>query len=284
MREVWFKFFARDWAGDAQLNRCSLASREVWKRMTFLMREAEPFGFFVGRNGEPIDIVWFAREVNATLREVKKCILQLETEGVFSKDSSGRIYSRRMVRERARQEQFRQNGSHGGNPALLDNQNVTILDNQNELFLDNQDKQVLDNPSVRPRTRTRIQKLDTDSLRSSALAFRDWPQDIAKLRELALVFVAAFGNCLDPVKAERYVPHYTGVLAQMRSRGVSLADAWQACADGLEANGGKPLFAAAIKSAMSFLPARASLRSGGANPLTPEDRELIAALEAGVAK
>jgi hypothetical protein len=83
---------------------------------------------------------------------------------------------------------------------------------------------------------------------------------VPKLRELALLFVAAFGNCRDAVKAEKYLPHYTGVLAQMRSRNVSIAEAWQACVDAREANGGKPLFTAAIKAAISFLPSRTAPR------------------------
>lgn len=250
MPDIWFKMYPRDWAADVQLNRCSLASREVWQRMGFIMREAEPFGFFVGRSGEPVDIAWFAREVNAPLREVKKCLAELEHEGVFSRDSFGRIYSRRLIREHAKREQLRENGQHGGNPALLDNHSLDKQFGYPEP--PKMDKRGLVIPD------TRYQIPDTDSLRSSAMGFERWPSEIPKLRELALLFIAAFGNCRDPIKAEKYLPHYTQVLAQMRSRGVSMADAWQACADAREANNGKPLFAATIKSAMSFLPARGS--------------------------
>lgn len=79
---------------------------------------------------------------------------------------------------------------------------------------------------------------------------------------LAGIFVAAFANCRDEAKIAKYLPPYTQVLAQMRSRSISIAEAWQACADALEANGGKPLFNAAIKTAMSFVPSRPSRVTG----------------------
>lgn len=100
--------------------------------------------------------------------------------------------------------------------------------------------------------------LDTDSLRSSALKLRSWPRDNDGLRTLAKFFMAAFGNIRKAEKAEEHFPDYLEALAIFRSRGVSIESAWQCCAEALEANGGKPLFKARIKKAISFLPARAA--------------------------
>lgn len=249
MPEPWMKFYPRDWASDVQLNQCSLGAREVWLRMIFIMREAEPHGFFVGRSGEAINPAWFAREVNAPLAHVRKHIRELEAQGVFSRDSSGRIYSRRMVQDEARRQQLQENGKQGGNPALLDKPLVNQDGYPNRLS----------GGLSTTRARNQIPDTrDTDSLRSSAMAFASWPSENGRLRELALIFLAAFGNCFDPLKAEKHLPAYMQVLAQMRSRSVALSAAWQACADALDANNGKPLFSTQIRTAMSFLPARAA--------------------------
>lgn len=219
--------------------------------MLILMRSAEPFGVFVGRSGEPIPIPWFAREVNASPREVRACISDLERNNVFSRDSQGRIYSRRLVTERARIEQARENGRLGGNPVLIQHRD-------NRIEITGQPSTRLTERSTPPTrdARPEPRSQNTDSLRSSAIGFREWPGENAALRELSLLFLAAFGNCFDPAKAERHLPAYMQVLAQMRGRGVSLAEAWQACSDARDANNDKPLFSAAIRAAMSFIPPR----------------------------
>lgn len=104
---------------------------------------------------------------------------------------------------------------------------------------------------------------DPDSLRSSALSFGRWPDDVEDLRRIASHFVGFFANCRDSQKAVAHLAAYIPVLAQMRSRGVNIEAAWKACEDALAANGGKPLFGSSIKNAMSFLPARLQLHAAG---------------------
>lgn len=258
MPEPFIKFYPNDWTSDPELNRCALGARELWKRMLILMRVAEPFGFFVGRNGEPIDVHWFAREVQANVAEVRKHMRQLDAEGVFSRDSSGRIYSRRMVRAKARQEQAVTNGRHGGNPALIPDKQSGYPTSVNQSGYPD---------GLRPIARDqKLESRSSDSLRSSAVEFGQWPVENERLRQLALLFLGAFGNCFDPAKAEKHLPAYMGVLAQMRSRGISIADAWQACTDARDANNDKPLWSTAIRTAMSFMPSAPGRRSASSGP------------------
>jgi len=96
--------------------------------------------------------------------------------------------------------------------------------------------------------------IDTDSLRSSAVGHRDWPQDVTALASLAKLFLNAFGNCRDADKIPKYLPAYTELLGKMRSRGVTIADAWTACVDARAALNDRPLFGASVHKALSFLP------------------------------
>jgi hypothetical protein len=245
MPQPFIKFYPRDWDADMQLLGCSLAARALWLHMIRVMSEADPFGFFVGRAGEPIDLTAFSRRICAEPRDVRKLIVELRTGGVFSTDSSDRIFSRRMVREHARREQ------------LIANSGLPVVNTRETNLVDTRKPTLVDtatNGSQKPDTR------DTSSLRSSALAFGSWPVgDIPRLRELATLFLAAFGNCRDPIKAEKHMGAYTTVLATFSSRQATIEQAWDACVDALEAAGGRPLFSSTIRTAIAFLkPARPS--------------------------
>lgn len=258
MDRPFIKFYPRDWDADAELLRCSLAARGLWVHMIRVMHEAQPYGFFVGRAGEPIDISDFARRICATPREVRKCLEELRNANVPGVDSHGRIFSRRLVREEAR----RLEGLRAAGRSIPEG--PTPSDPQGSLPLyprgsEDHDPRVRDRarartpaPSQKPEAIARAR--DSDSLRSSALGFGDWPGEIAQLRALAMLFIAEFANCRDATKAEKYVGVYTTTLATMRSRHVSIEAAWQACADARDAFGGKPLFQSAVKMAISFLP------------------------------
>lgn len=249
--------------------------------MMRVMHEADPYGFFLGRSGEPVDPVAFSKSIGQHPRDVRKLITELDRAGVFSRDSQDRIFSRRLVRDFARNLQSsgfgkdgadsRYSGDGGGN-SLGDGGGYRVGHSQD-----------YGGGSSRPGIYQLPDTRDTDSLRSSALTFSDWPKDATTLRGLAATFLAAFGNCFDPAKAEKHLPHYTAALATMRSRGVTIADAWDACAEARVAAGDRPLFGAAIKTAISFLPARSFGKPKAPIPksLTPEGgaSDYAAALE-----
>jgi hypothetical protein len=262
--QPFVKFFFKDWEGDRELMECSLSARGLWMHMLRVMHEAEPYGFFVGRDGAAIDLVSFARHVGATPRVIRQLIGELDAHSVFSRDALGRIFSRRMVRDFARYLQSVEFGRDGGNPALRPP--LKAPDKPPDKPPDKAHDKPPDKGGLKSRARqpeSRIQNPESrlsDSLRSSAVGFGAWPQDIEQLRALALLFVAAFANCRDPVKAEKHVGAYAGVLASMRSRGVPIEHGWQAFEDALAACGGRPLWGAAAKSALSFLPSRPPTR------------------------
>lgn len=243
MGELWFRFYPRNWR--AAVRGLSPIAKAVWHDMTLVMREAMPRGFFVGASGEPIDVRSFAKDNDYKPAEVRRAIMELQNKNVFSTDSLGRIYCRFIVRQAAQAEEARVNGSLGGNPMLTplpDNHRV------NPQRLTSTDKSRLNTIENREKN------TDPDSLRSSAIAFGTWPDDVATLKGLALLFIAAFANCLNPLKAEKHLGDYTAFLAEVRQRRSSIEIAWRACEDALEANGGKPLWGARIKAAKSFLP------------------------------
>ncbi len=257
----FIKFYPADWEADLQLMSCSLAAQGLWLRMIRRMHEAEPYGFFTTRAGAPIAIKDFSRSLCLPYREVKALIDELGANQVFSVDRAGRIYSRRMLRDKAKRAQMSENSSQQSE--LFDRQIAQQIVEQNlEQSAQQNVEQIVEQSLVRgrqpaivrPRQTQSLRGLDTDSLRSSALEFGEWPTTVGELMTLAGIFVGAFANCRDEAKIAKYLPPYTQVLAQMRSRGISIDSAWQACSDALEANGGKPLFNAAIKTAMSFLP------------------------------
>jgi len=251
--QPFLKWYWSDWDSDKQLLECSASARGVWSHMFGVMVEAEPYGYFVGRAGQVVSPAAFAGRINIPLREVRKGIAEILEKGVASRDADGRIFCRRLVLDRSKYEMAAENGKTGGNPTLK--AGVNPQDNQSHKLA-----------GARGQADANSQKLrsvdNLDSLRSSAVAFGDWPVDVSELQRLAAIFLSQFANCRDATKADKYLPAYTTTLAVLRSRGVSIDDAWKACADAKAAFGNKPLFGSSIKSAIGFLPARANGRTG----------------------
>jgi hypothetical protein len=81
------------------------------------MHEAEPYGHLIVGGAAPSERE-IARLVGASVSEVKSCLSELRNAGVFSTNSEGVIYSRRMVRDREKAQRDRVNGAAGGNPQL----------------------------------------------------------------------------------------------------------------------------------------------------------------------
>src|SRR5579872_1873085 len=260
---------------------CGLAARGLWVHFWRVMIEADPYGFFVGRNGETIVIDAFARRIAAQPREVRRAIAELENNGVFSRDSDGRIYCRRFVRERSISQQNTRNAESRWQPRCTPNPHsesqceIPCESDSEQQYKEDAERNAFRNAkSMRSRAPDPMlnSQNSASSLRSSAAAEPDFsmavspfgdefPGDVEQLRELAAVFLGAFGNVRDPLKAEKHLPAYTAVLAQMRSRGVSIMTAWTAFGEAKRVNNGRPLFAAMARSAMSFLPSSRTIAS-----------------------
>lgn len=125
-RDVYMKFFPADWRGDESLASCSLAARGLWIELMCL---AHKHGGYVRINGQCPALDDLAQVVRAKSKDVRVLLEELKAKGVCSiADEDGAVYSRRMVRDARRRQTNRENGSHGGNPILV--QSVHVSDNR----------------------------------------------------------------------------------------------------------------------------------------------------------
>jgi hypothetical protein len=114
-RDVYFKFFPRDWLADEQLQACSLAARGLWIDLLAVAHKSKGLVKVNGMRATPAVI---ARQVRADPGEVRKLLKELINRGVCSVLADGTICSRRMMRDAKRREINRKNGFFGGSPLL----------------------------------------------------------------------------------------------------------------------------------------------------------------------
>lgn len=111
-----FQFYPGDWQRDLALRSCSLAARGLWIELMCLMHDGQPRGVLRVEFG-PLEPQQIAKLVAADLGEVEPLLAELEAAGVFSCDSDGAIYSRRMVSDeevrRARADGGQRGAEHG---------------------------------------------------------------------------------------------------------------------------------------------------------------------------
>lgn len=94
----WSKFFWSDWESDQGLRLCSLAAQGLWMRMLCVCARHDPKGY-LSINGNPLKVDAIARLAGVAETEAETLVAELELNGVFSRNRSGCIYSRRMVRD-----------------------------------------------------------------------------------------------------------------------------------------------------------------------------------------
>lgn len=120
----YIKWYPTDWRADPRLRMCSLSARGLWIELIGYMHEGEPYGHLT-INGTSPSIEDVSALVGRPLGEVRKAWAELEQRQVFSREGSA-IYSRRMVRDKAKADKDRLNGKGGGNPKLLSEVNVGV--------------------------------------------------------------------------------------------------------------------------------------------------------------
>jgi hypothetical protein len=113
----WFKFYPSDWAGDRKLHMCSIAARGLWADLLCVMHEAEPYGHLI-TDCHPVTMRQIASLAGITPPECGKLMAELESAGVYSRTEDKTIFSRRMVRDKAKSEKAKGWGKEGGNPDL----------------------------------------------------------------------------------------------------------------------------------------------------------------------
>lgn len=117
MKHPWLKFYPSNWRADPALRMCSLAARGLWMEMLCIMHEAIPRGSLLV-NGLPVSGKQLASLCGAPLIETVRLMGELAGSGVFSRETDGTIYSRRMRIDEARAQRDKANGAIGGNPSL----------------------------------------------------------------------------------------------------------------------------------------------------------------------
>ncbi|MBR1193222.1 hypothetical protein [Bradyrhizobium sp. AUGA SZCCT0160] len=117
-KHPWFKFFPANWRGNTKLRLCSIGARGLWMEMLCIMHDAEPYGHLVN-NGVAVSNKQLAQLAGIGLTEVMKLMCELEVAGVYSRTDDKVIYSRKMVRDKAKAQQAKDWGSTGGNPELV---------------------------------------------------------------------------------------------------------------------------------------------------------------------
>jgi hypothetical protein len=118
MKLPFCKFYPRDWMGDTQLRGCSYAARGLWADLLCVMGMNERRGYLEVSGKAITEPVQIAKFTNGTEAEVTPLLAELDQAGIFSRDGSGCIFSRRMVSDAERSEAGRQFGLSGGNPLL----------------------------------------------------------------------------------------------------------------------------------------------------------------------
>jgi hypothetical protein len=122
-RQPWIKWYPADWRADPRLRICSYAARGLWADMISLMHEAEPYGHLLIAGMAPTP-KQLASVLGGSEREVKALLMELQQAGVFSLNDDDVIYSRRMVRDKAKADVDKSNGGKGGNPRLKGTHNA----------------------------------------------------------------------------------------------------------------------------------------------------------------
>ncbi len=114
MQMPYQKWFWRDWLADQAILMLPPEHRCIWFEMLGLMASSENPGYLETFGVEPELYISFQRRIN--VKSVKSGMAAIEKLGLFSRDDSGKIYSRRIIREADELQRQLHNGSKGGRP------------------------------------------------------------------------------------------------------------------------------------------------------------------------
>ena len=108
-------FFWSDWLGDPAVRRLSPAERGVWIDLLALAAIGSPTGYVCDDKGRPLTLKEIARVTNAASPdEVAEHIVGILEKGAASRDRTGRLFNRRMVRRADISAKRRVAGARGG--------------------------------------------------------------------------------------------------------------------------------------------------------------------------
>jgi hypothetical protein len=107
------RWFWSDWAGDLAVRRLTPAERGMWIDLLALAAVAQPTGYVCDERGNPLSYEEIARFANTTPTDAESLIAAILAKGAASRDRTGRIWNRRMVRDVALSEKRRRSGADG---------------------------------------------------------------------------------------------------------------------------------------------------------------------------
>jgi hypothetical protein len=108
------QWFWSDWAGDQEVRRLTPAERGLWIDLLALAAVGAPAGYVCDQRGKPLSYEEIGRFTNASPTEVESLIVGILEKGVASRDRSGRLFNRRMVRHVQKRAEKAAAGKLGG--------------------------------------------------------------------------------------------------------------------------------------------------------------------------
>lgn len=261
MNRPWMKFYPTDWRADPALRMCSLGARGLWAEMMCIMHEAEPYGTLLIK-GQPVTDRQLALLSGASPAQVQKLLAELEGAGVFSRDESGTIYSRRMRRDQQKAERDRENGAAGGNPSLKGGVNPPDKAQRPEARSQNPKKEKVI-PAAEPPTDDDFEEFwkayprrkGGNSKHSAKVLFLSAVKSGVDGKRIVEAVRAGAGYDRDKIGTE-FIPQAVKWLRDKR---------WEEYLDGTEAN------EARIAQSEEFLKSRGYVRGPGGRWVKPEE-------------
>lgn len=108
------QWFWSDWAGDQEVRRLTPAERGVWIDLLALAAVGAPVGYVCDQRGNPLSYEEIGRFTNASPTEVESLIVGILEKGAASRDRTGRLFNRRMVRHAQKRAEKANAGKQGG--------------------------------------------------------------------------------------------------------------------------------------------------------------------------
>jgi hypothetical protein len=183
---------------DAALRMVSVGARGLWIDMMCIMHQGSEYGH-LKVNGKVILTANLSRMTGSTIQETEGYLDELESAGVFSRDESGCIFSRRMIRDEQVREARAAGGSKGGNPALMKDRKVNLHPNLEPTPSSSSSS------SSSKDIKTRAPRFDAqahlESLSVDASIARDW-LELRKAKKLPVTETALEGVIRESGKAE----------------------------------------------------------------------------------
>lgn len=114
------QWYPNDPLNDVGLKLCSLGAQGLWYNMLWYMYFSPERGVLLQPNGEKVGVPELAALVGKPVEEIEQYLSELDSRKVFSKASTGAIYSRREVRDEKQRRSKAEAGRRGGSVLMTE--------------------------------------------------------------------------------------------------------------------------------------------------------------------